>query len=245
VALRPGSRVFRKGRHCPRGRALRLAAAIGTIVGGLSIVLGTLALVVELGPRQPGKPRPAAGAVLTYSWHRTQRPRKIEIPGPGLYSVAWSFRCRPGRTGGFKMADTQAAATANAEVTDSGPRGQGNWLDDRTGRRSLYVAADCNWQAIVRPVTRAPAAPQQGNGGHHGAPVPYPHHEHQGYDKHLHENNPHGHGRENPPGRRACITRAWPIPRELTDQGNWTPAKRCRADDQSKMGGASRLRLSS
>jgi hypothetical protein len=210
---------------------LRLAAAIGTISGGLCIVLGTLALVVELGPRQPGKPRPTAGATLTYRGEGAQHLRKIEIPGPGLYGVAWSFRCPQGQSGDFKIADTQAAATGNAGFMHSGNSGQGNLLDDRTGRRTLFVAADCKWRAIVRPVTSTPTAPQQGNGGHHGAPVPYPHHKHHGYDKRMHKNDPHGHGREYPPGRTDCSTRSWPMPRQLTDEDDPPPSRRCRGDD--------------
>jgi hypothetical protein len=170
----------------PRRRALRLAGAIGIIVGGLCVVLGTLALVVEVGPRR--------ATVLTYQGHHTERPKQIKITWPGSHEVAWSFTCPPGRTGTFKMAGSRAAVTGNAPVAASGPNGNGHWLDRRTQRRrSLFILADCSWEfKVFRPASTASAAPQPGPGDNHNPGNqhrPGPANAHKKY--HGHKKHPH------------------------------------------------------
>jgi len=179
----------------PRRRALRLAGAIGIIVGGLCVVLGTLALVVELGPRHPGKARPTPRATLLTKGHRTERPRRIKIPGPGSYEVAWSFTCSPGRTGTFKIAFSPAALAEGAGVTDSGPSGNGHLLDSRTGsRRSLFIVSDCSWKVkVFRPASTASAAPHPGRGDNlklkhqHRPVVRNAHNKHHGHQRYPHK----------------------------------------------------------
>ena len=181
----------------PRPRALRLAGAIGIIVGGLCVVLGTLALVVELGPRHPGKARPTPRAtVLIYKGHHTERPRRIKIPGPGSYEVAWSFTCPPGRTGTFKMADSRAALADGADASlTRAPSGNGHLLDSRTGsRRSLFIVSDCNWEVkVFRSASTASATPQPGPGDNrklkhqHRTVVANAHNKHHGHKRYPHK----------------------------------------------------------
>lgn len=150
----------------PRRRALRLAGAIGIIAGGLCVVLGTLALVVELGPRHPGKARPTSQAtILIKTGHDTESPERIKITWLGRYEVAWSFTCRPGRTGTFKMADSRADLADGADVTATGSSRSGVWPDRSTPRRgSLFILADCSWELkVLRPASTASAAPQPGS----------------------------------------------------------------------------------
>lgn len=192
----PSGEVQKTDQPRPRRRALRLAAAIGIIVGGLCIVLGTLALVVELGPHNSGKHQPTARLTATFKGHGNKHPRRILIPGPGQYEVAWSFSCPPGRTGGFKMAESRAAVAGNAEVKYPGRRGSGTWLDPRTARkRTLFIVTDCNWH--VNAVPASSATPSPGRGDQHKTLVSHAHKKHHGRKAHPHKKQ-HRHVPEHP-----------------------------------------------
>jgi hypothetical protein len=190
-----GGDIPRAGQPRQRPRALRLAAAIGIIVGGLCVVLLTLALVVELGPRHPSKARPTPRAsVLLYNGPHTAHPKPINITWLGNYEVAWSFTCRPGRTGTFKMALGRAALADGADVVASGSSRSGVWVGRSTpGRRSLFLVSDCSWKVkVFKPASTASAAPQPGPGDnrklkhHHRTMVAIAHNRHHGHKKHPH-----------------------------------------------------------
>jgi len=178
-----------------RPRALRLAGAIGIIVGGLCVVLGTLALVVELGPRHPGKARPTPRATFLTKGPHTERPWPIKITWLGNYEVAWSFTCPPGRTGTFKMADSRAALADGRGVAASGSSRSGVWPGRSTpGRRSLFIVADCSWKVKVsRPASTASATPQPGTGDNrkpkhqHRTVVANAHNKHHGHKRYPHK----------------------------------------------------------
>jgi hypothetical protein len=180
-----GREVAWNGWQQPHGRrALRLIAAIGTIVGGLCVVLATMALVVEFGSRSPGPPKPTIGRTLaTYSGPGAQPPRPIPIPRAGTYGIAWSFSCRPGQSGAFTVEDRSDPATSKADIAASGTSGKGTWWDRRTRTvRTLYVIADCSWKArVVRPATAGAPTTQAGNDAAH---KPKHQHKNRGHVQH-------------------------------------------------------------
>jgi hypothetical protein len=165
---RVADRTWRWPRRSRGHRALRLFAAVGTIAGGLSLVLAGTELTAELGQREPGT-LPAAGrTVASYGGKRTEHPKEIPIPGPGLYRIAWSFRCAPGRSGEFVLEDRSASGSSNTEVTAAGQHRQGIWSGHVRAGRSLYIASGCAWQAhIVVPAHASTANPPPGHSGAH------------------------------------------------------------------------------
>jgi len=188
-SMLPGGGSPRIGWLHPRRRAVRLAGAIGVMVGVLCIVLGTLALVVELGPRHPGKPQPTAHTA--YTGHGNGQPQSIQIPGPGPYEVDWSFNCPSGHTGAIKLGGSRDAATANADLA-KGHHGHGSLLDRRTGTdRALYVVSTCHWTVNVhRPSpTASPTPPQSWHKHKH-------HHWHKKHHRHknVHQQAQQGQG---------------------------------------------------
>ena len=183
----PGREVAWNGWQPAHGRrALRLIAAIGTIVGGLCVVLATMALVVEFGSRPPGPPKLTIGRTLgTYSGPGAQPPRPIRIPRSGLYGIAWSFSCRPGQSGAFAVEDHSDPAVSKADITATGTSSKATWWDRRARTvRTLYVIADCSWKArVVRPATTVAPTTQAGSGAAHKP-------------KHQHNNRGHGQHRQ-------------------------------------------------
>jgi hypothetical protein len=190
--ISPGGHVSKIGWLHPRRRAVRLAAAIGVVLGVLCIVLGTLALVVELGPGRPAKHYLTADSHGEYKGSGTGKPEIIRVRGPGPYEVVWSFSCPDGQTG-FKMADGRAAISSNPGVSSSSARGSGLWKDLRPGGHRVVIITKCRWCArIIRPTaTPAPSSKQQ-----HGALTTNPHNKQHGYDNPGHERKAH-HPRQN------------------------------------------------
>ncbi len=177
----PGDDKTWAGWQRPHGRrALRLVVAIGTILGGLGLVLATMELIIELGPRQADPPKRVAGRTLVvHRGGRTGHPTKIPLPGTGRDAIAWSFRCPPGQSGAFSLKDHPGSN--KTEVSRSGNHAHGVWLDQHARPlRSLYVVAACDWTArVVRPrQTRGPA-PQPGHRATHK-----PKHQHKVHKKH-------------------------------------------------------------
>lgn len=188
----PDSDLAWEGWQQPRGRRpLRLIAAIGAITGGLCVVLAMIGLVVEFGSGRPDAGKPAVGkTVHTYTGSGTRRPRPIQVPRAGLYGVAWSFSCPPGRSGAFTMKDGGGRAASKAEVAASGPHGKGTWWERRDRPvRSLYVVADCSWKAlVVRPATGGTPAPHSGRGAAHKPEHPREDH---GHENHAYQGQGH------------------------------------------------------
>jgi len=182
----PGGNVAKIGWLHPRRRAVRLAAAIGVVLGVLCIVLGTLALVVELGPRHPAKSRLAA---RFYRGSGNEGPKRIHVPATGHFEVDWSFSCPLGQTGTFKIADNQRAAAAHPEVNKSGASKSGQWRDVGDGRRTLVVISTCKWHARVVP--KATSGPRQGSNHQHGTLAAHRRHKRPGYDKPGHKKAHH------------------------------------------------------
>jgi hypothetical protein len=166
---RVADRTWRWPRRSRGHRVLRLFAAVGIIAGGLSLVLASTELMAELGQRKPGSPAPTVGrTVASYGGKRTEHPKEIPIPGPGLYRIAWSFRCAPGRSGEFVLEDRSASGSSNTEVTAAGQHRQGIWSGHVRAGRSLYIASGCAWQAhIVVPAHASTANPPPGHSGAH------------------------------------------------------------------------------
>jgi hypothetical protein len=160
--------VPRSGQHRhpyhPRGRRpLRLLAAIGAAVGGLCLVLATLELVVQLGPRHPGTATPVASAIRGSG---SDRPAKIHLPR--RYMITWSFRCPPGKRGTFWLDSASASGPGRTEQRASGPRRSGTWRPrSDESARDLYVVSDCAWSArLIPPDETASPAPRAT--GRHG-----------------------------------------------------------------------------
>jgi YD repeat-containing protein len=173
----PGGRSSRIGWLHPRRRAVRLAGAIGVMVGVLCIVLGTLALVVEMGPRSPGKAQPTA-QTTSYQRHGNGKLQSVTIPGRGPFKVDWSFSCPHGRTGTFKIAGSRAAvAAANAT---SGHSRKGTFQDLRAGTRHLFIVSTCAW-AVHFPHASPSPSPTPDDAQHHTPPghKPKNHHRHK------------------------------------------------------------------
>jgi hypothetical protein len=186
----PGDEPTWVGWQRPRGRrALRLLAAIATILGGLSLVLAMMELVIELGPRHADPPKRVVGRTLgVYSGRRTDHPRRIPLPHARDYGIAWKFRCSPGQSGDFALQDHANAGLTKPEVSVSGSHRHGVWWDQRARPpRSLYVVADCNWSArFVLPRKTGTIAPQPGFGATHK-----PKHQHNAHKKQPHKKYPH------------------------------------------------------
>jgi hypothetical protein len=194
-----GSDLAWNGWQQPRGRrALRLIAAVGTIAGGLCVVLAAMGLVVESGPRHPDSPGPPVGhAVLAISG-RPDHPKKIDMPaGPGLYGVAWRFNCAPGQSGSLTLTRQSTTGSRVPEVTASGQHRQGVWWPRHSqAGQSLSIVSDCAWSAkIVKSVKTGAATPQPGNGESHKREHQHKTHENHGHPKrpkknHVHEKKP-------------------------------------------------------
>lgn len=174
----------------PRRRAVRLAAAIGVVFGVLGIVLGTLALVVELGPRHAAKPPFTASSPRSYHGSRTTQGKRIEVPTSGHFEVDWSFSCPLGQAGTFKIADDAEAAARNPDVKRSGQNGSGQWRDVGDGQPTLVVISSCRWHARVVP--KATSGPSQGSQHQHGTLAAHRPPKRHGYDKPGHKKaHPH------------------------------------------------------
>ena len=189
----PGGDVSRIGWLHPRRRAVRLAAAIGVVLGVLCIVLGTLALVVELGPRHPAKQRLMA---RIYGGPGNEGPKRIRVPPTGHFEVDWRFSCPPGQTGTFKLADNRRAAAAHPDVNKSGASKSGHWRDVGDGRRTLVVISSCSWHARVVP--KATSGPSQGGNHRHGMLAAHRRHKGHGYDKPGHKKAHHHRQKHSP-----------------------------------------------
>ena len=181
----PGGRSSRIGWLHPRRRAVRLAGAIGVMVGVLGIVLGTLALVVEMGPRSPGKARPTA-QTTSYQRHGNGKLQSVPLPGSGPFQVDWSFSCRDGRTGTFKIAGSRAAVTA-ANAT-SGHSLHGTFRDRRTRTRRIFVVSTCDWRVHVSNATPS-ASPSPDPASQH-TPPGHKHKKHHRHKKHHGQADP-------------------------------------------------------
>jgi len=182
----PGGRSSRIGWLHPRRRAVRLAGAIGVMVGVLGIVLGTLALVVEMGPRSPGKARPTA-QTTSYQRHGNGKLQSVPLQGSGPFQVDWSFSCPHGRTGTFKIAGSRAAVAAANAI--SGHSKKGTFRDHRTGTRHLFVVSTCTWVVhVARASSNASPTP-------HAAPQRTPPgHKHKNHHRHKkHHGQPNAH----------------------------------------------------
>jgi hypothetical protein len=188
----PGGHVSKIGWLHPRRRAARLAAAIGVVLGVLCIVLGTLALVVELGPGRPVKPYLTASGHGKYRGSGIGRPQSIRVHGPGLHDVRWSFRC-PRGLAGFKMADSGAGLASNPGVSSEDARGSGLWPDPRSGGHGVVIITKCTWHArVIRPSP----SPERSK---HEARATNPHNKHHGYDKPGHKKKAHHHKHNHQP----------------------------------------------
>jgi hypothetical protein len=186
----PGGHVSKIGWLHPRRRAVRLAAAIGVVLGVLCIVLGTLALVVELGPGRPAKPYLTALGHGKYTGSGVGRPQSIRVRGPGPHDVEWNFTCPRGQTG-FKMADSGAGLASNPDVNSHDARGSGLWQDLRSGGHGVVIITKCTWHARV---FRPSPTPEASSGKHrHAAVGKNPHNKRHGYDKPGHKRNAHHH----------------------------------------------------
>ncbi len=176
----------------PHGRrALRLFAAIATIVGGLCLVLAMMELMVKLGPRQADAPRQVVGRTLhVYSGGPTDHPKRLPLPHARLYGIAWKFRCPPGQSGAFKVEDPARGGLNKPDVSFSGSHHHKVWWDKYARPpRSLYVVAACDWSVrIVLPPKTQTIAPHPGHGASHK-----PKHEHKAHKKHPHKPKKHPH----------------------------------------------------
>lgn len=225
----PGSDLTWRGWQQPRGRrALRLIAALGTIAGGLCVVLAMTGLVVEFGSRQPNPARVING--------HPHQPKRIHMPaGAGLYGVAWSFTCAPGQSGSFTLTRQATTGSMERQVTAFGQHGHSTWWP-RPGQagQTLSIVSDCAWSAkIVKSAKPGAATPRSGNGATHK-----PEHQHKTHEIHGQQERAHKrqHGRTKKRHERAG-QRGLAVQRAAS-------ARRFRSA-QSKIGGASRLRLSS
>ena len=193
----PGGNISRIGWLHPRRRAMRLAAAIGVVLGVLCIVLGTLALVVELGPRSPAKPGLTARILHSYKGSGGRKPKEIQVPATGHFEVDWSFSCPLGQSGTFKIADNPAAAAGNPDFSRSGASESGKWLDVGDGRPSLVVISDCRWHAkVLRP--KGTPEPSHGSQHQHGTLAAHRRHKGHGYDKPGHKKAHHHRQKHSP-----------------------------------------------
>jgi hypothetical protein len=190
----------------PRRRAVRLAGAIGVMVGVLTIVLGTLALVVEMGPRHPGKAQPTAQTA--YTGHGNGQPQSFTLTGRGPSQIDWSFSCSDGRTGTFKIADSRAAVTA-ANAT-SGHSRNGTFRDRRTGTRRLFVVSTCDWRVHVS--NASPSASPSPDAAPPHTPPGHKHKKHHRHKKHRGQTNAHHpqqgqQGEDDDQGARTLVSR--------------------------------------
>jgi hypothetical protein len=194
----PGGRVSKIGWLHPRRRAVRLAAAIGVVLGVLCIVLGTLALVVELGPAHPAKPHLTAFGHGRYEGSGNGQAESIPVGGRGPHVVAWSFRCPRGKSG-FKMAIGRPTNPSSPGVNSPDVHGSGHWLDPRNGRHSVVIITKCNWRARVFKPNPTPK-PSNSSGHQHGALTTNPHNKQHGYDKPGHKRKAHYPRQNHSPG---------------------------------------------
>jgi hypothetical protein len=192
----PGGDVSRIGWLHPRRRAVRLAAAIGVVLGVLCIVLGTLALVVELGPRSPGKPPLTAHGPVEHSGSGNGQPESFRVRGPGPHDIAWSFSCPRGQTG-FKMADSRSAISSNPGVNSLGAHGSGLWLDLRDGGHRVVIITMCRWHARVFGPGSAPG-PSRSDQPQQATPAAHRRHKGHGFDKPGHK-KAHDHRQKHSP----------------------------------------------
>jgi hypothetical protein len=195
----PGDNVSRITWLHPRRRAARLAAAIGVVLGVLCIVLGTLALVVELGPRSPAKPRLTAHGPGEHSGSGNGQPQSFQVRGPGPHDIAWSFSCPRGQTG-FKMADSRSAISSNPGVNWPGAHGSGLWLDLRDGGHRVVIITMCSWHARVFGPTSTPG-PSRSDQPQQATPAAHTQAKQHGNDKHRHKKKAHHHRQKHSPAR--------------------------------------------
>jgi hypothetical protein len=193
----PGGNVPRIAWLHPRRRAARLAVAIGVVLGVLCIVLGTLALVVELGPRGPGKPPVTARGPVEHSGSGNGQPESFRVRGPGPHDIAWSFNCPRGQTG-FKMADSRPATSSKPGVNSRGSQGSGLWIDVRDGGHRVVIITMCRWHASVFGPGSTPE-PSRSDQPQRATPAAHRQSKQHGYDKHRHKKKAHHHRQRHSP----------------------------------------------
>ena len=136
---RVADQTWRRPRQSHGHRALRLLAAIGTIVGGLSLVLAGTELMAELGQRKPGSPQPAAGHMVAS--YKGKRPN---IPGR---SRSLDMACTGSRGVSGALPDVQVTSSsrivqrADRATPSSPPRGS---TARGSGRVTLALTAACH-----------------------------------------------------------------------------------------------------
>ncbi len=126
------------------------------------------------GQAPPGKIGPVGHGAGT---HRTSRPTpeyplgrtlasyrgagsgergRFMIPRPGVWGIAWQYRCQAGQPGSFALGQTNAGLGQAMDVYSNGQGGHGLFWIRSAGQHSLVVISGCAWD--LRVVEPKPAA---------------------------------------------------------------------------------------
>lgn len=164
-------------------RGVRLAMAAGTILTGVCLIAGTVALVVAAGEpsartlsassaanakpasvspdgRQPtavpANPVLQAGrTVASFAGLGPRASGPFTIPVPGTWGLRWSYRgCPSNRAGAFAVGETQTSAGGAVRLSESAASAEGiSWFRGDAGTHRLVVVSRCSWK--LRVVTPA------------------------------------------------------------------------------------------